>query len=565
MQNFYRIKSFTYLIKRFISGILPLTLTILLMLNAGIPAFAADGQTINNTRISIMADDLSLKDVFSIIEKKTTFIIGYDNTVDVKKHITLHASNKTVSEVLRETLMDYKGTISQVDEHHVLIRVEKAPVVNPPAKIQQSLIRIVGTVVDEKNIALPGVSVSEKVSHKGTGTDVNGQYVISVETGATLVFSFIGYENQEVVVSNQTTINIKLKPATNILNEVVAIGYQTVRKSDFTGAISSVKASELNLSAPTVGQALVGKVAGVQVSQVSGAPYESTKIRVRGVGSINASSDPLYVIDGYPAGNDLFINPEDIESIDILKDAASAAIYGSRAAGGVVLITTKHGAKDDKGKLEYDFQIGINQLAKKVDLLNSDQFAQLVIDGRNDTYHDLMINTGHAWTDAMYSDPNATRIANVGNASSVSIPLGLYNFGSQTLIHQTINTDWQNELYRNAITESHNLSFTGSSANTKYYLSAGYQDQPGIMLGTGQQKINLRANIDGNIGKRLKITGNISFTQNTNQETQDGRWDHSPTMGALIYMPIFPAYNADGKYSNQSCSCAICRLRLPVN
>ncbi len=546
MQNFYRIKISTQLIKRFISGILPLVLTILLLFNSGFPAFAADGQTIDNTRISIVADNEPLKEIFNSIEKKTSFIIGYDNAIDVSKRVTLHVNNQTVSQTLKQLLKDYKGIISQVDDHHVVIKVEKAPVVLKPAKVQQSQIRIVGTVVDEKNQPIPGVSVYEKVSRKGTATDNNGKYVISVEQGATLVFSFIGYTNQEVVVGNQSEINIALKPATNILNEVVAIGYQTVRKSDFTGAISSVKSSELNLTAPTVGQALVGKVAGVQVSQVSGAPYQSTKIRVRGVGTLNASSDPLYVIDGYPAGNDVFINPEDIESIDILKDAASAAIYGSRAAGGVVLITTKHASKDEKGKFEYDVQVGVDQLAKKVNLLNADQFAQLVIDGRNDTYHDLWINTGHTWTDAMYSDPNATRIANVGNASSVSIPPGMYNFATQSLIHQSINTDWQNELYRHPFTESHNLSFTGSSTNARYYLSAGYQDQPGIMLGTGQTKINLRANIDGNIGKRLKVTANLSFTQNTNQETQDGRWDHSPAMGALIYMPNLPAYNADG-------------------
>ncbi|TSJ35926.1 TonB-dependent receptor [Mucilaginibacter corticis] len=408
-------------------------------------------------------------------------------------------------------------------------------------------LKLSGTVVDETNQPLPGVSVRVKNTDNGVATGVDGKFSINADPGSTLVFSFIGYETQEIVLTNQTELSVKLKPVTNILNEVVAIGYQKVRKSDFTGAVASVKADELNLTAPTAGQALVGKVAGVQVSQITGAPYQSTKITVRGVGSFNASSDPLYVIDGYPAGNDLFINTEDIESIDILKDAASAAIYGSRAAGGVVLITTKHGSKiNSPGKFEYDFQVGMNQIAKKVNLLNSDQFAQLVIDGRNDTYHDLWVAAGHTWNDAMYSDPNATRIANVGNAASVSIPPGLYNFTTQSLIHQTINTDWQDELYRNAFTQSHNLSFSGNSNGTSYYFSTGYQDQPGIMLGTGQQKINLRANVDGNIGKRLKAGVNISFTQNTNQETQDGRWDHSPAFGALIYMPFFPAYNADG-------------------
>ena len=414
-------------------------------------------------------------------------------------------------------------------------------------KLAETPVKISGTVVDEKGLPLPGVSVYEKKSHKGTATDINGKFTITTEPGSTLVFAFVGYTNQEVVVGSQTTITIKLMPSTNILNEVVAIGYQTVRKSDFTGAIASVKAEELNLTAPTVGQALVGKVAGVQVAQISGSPYSTTKINVRGVGSFLASSDPLYVIDGYAAGNDLFINPDDIESIDVLKDAASAAIYGSRAAGGVVLITTKHGSKENsKGKFEYDAQVGINQLAKKVDLLNSDQFAQLVIDGRNNSYHDLWITTGHTWNDAMYSDPNDVRIKNVGNAGSVSVPPYLYNFQTQSLIHQTVNTDWQNELYRNALMQSHNLSFSGNSNGTRYYFSTGYQDQPGIMLGTGQKKINLRANVDGQIGKRLKVGANIAFTQTTNQESQDGRWDHSPAFGALIYMPFFPAYNPDG-------------------
>lgn len=417
-------------------------------------------------------------------------------------------------------------------------------------KLAEEPVKISGTITDEKGLPLPGVSVYEKKSHKGTASDINGKYSLNVEQGSTLVFAFIGYTNQEVVIGSQTQLNIKLMPSTNILNEVVAIGYQTVRKSDFTGAIASVKAEELNLTAPTVGQALVGKVAGVQVSQVSGSPYSTTKINVRGVGSFYASSDPLYVIDGYAAGNDLFINPDDIESIDILKDAASAAIYGSRAAGGVVLITTKHGSKENsKGKFEYDAQVGINGLAKKVNLLNSDQFAQLVIDGRNNSYHDLWITTGHTWNDAMYSDPNDVRIKNVGNAGSVSVPPYLYDFATQSLIHQTVNTDWQDELYRHPVTQSHSLSFSGNSNGTQYYFSTGYQDQPGIMLGTGQKKINFRANVDGQIGKRLKVGANIAFTQTTNQESQDGRWDHSPAFGALIYMPFFPAYNPDGSIS----------------
>ncbi|GAB2686509.1 TonB-dependent receptor [Mucilaginibacter koreensis] len=409
-----------------------------------------------------------------------------------------------------------------------------------------------GTVTDDNNEPLPGVSIYDKNNRaKGTTTDINGKYSINIEEGTTLVFSFVGYITQEVSTSQATPVNVKLKPQSNLLNEVVAIGYQTLRKSDVTGAISSVKANELNLTAPTLGQALVGKVAGVQVSQTSGAPYQSTKIRVRGIGSFIANSDPLYVIDGYPAGNDVYINPEDVESIDILKDAASAAIYGSRAAGGVVIITTKRG-KEGKGKFEYDVQTGFSQLAKKVKLLDADQFAQLVIDGRNNAYYDLWTNSGKTWNNSMYSDNNATRIANVGNASSVSIPPYLYDFATQSLIHQTVNTDWQDELYHNAFYQRHTLSFSGGSKDIRYYVSGGYQNQDGIILTSGQERYNFRSNIEADVNSRLHVAANIGYTQNYNKEIQEGRFDHGPVLGALIYMPFFPAYNADGSLATNA-------------
>ncbi|MDQ0967809.1 TonB-linked SusC/RagA family outer membrane protein [Flavobacterium sp. W4I14] len=402
-----------------------------------------------------------------------------------------------------------------------------------------------GTVTDQNKQPLPGVSVFEKKTKKITVTDSNGKYSISVEEAAILVFSYIGYDNQEVAVNGRQNINVTLKESSNTLNEVVAIGYQKIRKSDVTGAISSVKASEMNSTSPTVGQALVGKVAGVQVSQTSGAPYSGTKIRVRGIGSINASSDPLYVIDGYPAGNNVSINPEDIETIDILKDAASAAIYGSRASGGVVLITTKRGA-DGKGKFEYDVQGGVSQLAKKVKLLDANQFIQLLIDGRNNAYKDLWVNSGKTWNDAMFSDNNTTRIANVGNGSSVSIPADLYNFSTQQAISAAYNTDWQDELYRNAAFQRHNLSFSGGTKDVKYFLSGGYQNNDGIVTNTNQKVTNFRGNIDGKVSERLRVGANISYTQNDNREVREGRYDLSPMMSALIYLPYLPARDANG-------------------
>ncbi len=407
------------------------------------------------------------------------------------------------------------------------------------------VLTVTGKVVDEAGQPLLGVTVLEKGTNKGTVTDAAGSFSLESGPGSTLVFSFVGFIAQEVVVSGNAPLAITLKQDAMMLNEFVAVGYSTMRKSDLTGAISSVKAKELNLTTPTVGQALVGKVAGVQISQVSGAPYVGTKIRVRGVGSVNASSDPLYVIDGYPAGNDVFINPNDIESIDILKDAASAAIYGSRAAGGVVLITTRRG-KEGKGRLEYEYQFGVHQLSKKVDLLNASEFGQLMIDGRNASYRDLMVNAGKTWNDGMYSDDNATRIKNVGNAGSVSIPTDLYDFANQKLITPKYNTDWQDELYRNAPVHRHNISFSGGKNGLRYAVSGGQLNQQGIILSTGQHRTNFRTNLDADINKKLKVGANLAFTYNTNREVQEGRFNQGPILGALIYMPIFKAYNEDG-------------------
>ncbi len=413
------------------------------------------------------------------------------------------------------------------------------------AETAPRVVRLTGEVTDPNGQPLAGVSVVEKQTRRGTVTDANGRYSIEVNPGATLVFSFIGFTSQEVVVGGRAELNIKLAEAPTELAEVVAVGYQTLRKSDVTGAISNVKARELNLSAPTLGQALVGKLAGVQVSQVSGAPYVTTKIRVRGIGSINASSDPLYVIDGFPAGNDVFINPNDIETIDILKDAASAAIYGSRASGGVVLITTKRG-KEGKGKFEYEYQYGVNLLASKVSLLDASGYAQLVIDGRNNTYRDLVQNAGKPWTDAMFSDLNATRVANVGNASAVQIPTDIYDFAGQKLITPKYNTDWQNELYQSAPTQRHNLQFSGGTTGLRYLISGGYQSQQGIILSTKQNRLNFRANVDADLSKRLKAGANVFVTSTQNREVQEGRFNQGPILGALIYMPYFRAKDDNG-------------------
>ena len=429
---------------------------------------------------------------------------------------------------------------------------------------------ISGSVKSGSNEPISGATISVKLKKLSVVSKADGSFSIGASTGDVLVFSAVGFETQEVKASS-ISLNIVLVESIKSMDEIISIGYQKLRKSDVTGAVSSVRAKELNLSTPTLSQALVGKVAGVQVSQVSGAPYSGTKIRVRGIGSINASSEPLYVVDGYavggnssqgqgnggngtggfnPAttGNDIFINPDDIESIEILKDAASAAIYGSRASAGVVLITTKRG-KQGRGKLEYSYQYSQQQLANKVDLLNSSDFAEIFIDGRNASYKDILDARGIAWSNTFYSDNNATRIIKAGQTATgcgVCILESLYDFPTQKMIKPVYDTDWQDVLYGTVPVKRHNISFSGGTANTRYLISGGYLDQDGILNSTYQKRLNFRTNIDADLTDKLKTSASVFVTNTKNREVQEGRFNQGPILGALVYMPIFPAFNSDG-------------------
>lgn len=237
---------------------------------------------------------------------------------------------------------------------------------------QTDRVVISGTVKSESGEPLVGASVIVKgATTRGTIVEVDGTYSISAAEGETLVYDCLGFVSQEVKLTGKSRIDIVMIEDTNFLDETIVVGYAPMRKSDFTGSIASVKSDELQKSTATVGQALVGRVAGVEIRQSNGAPGAGVNIRVRGVNSLTASTSPLYVVDGYPVADDDFINPNDIESIEILKDAASAAIYGSRGASGVVLITTKRGRDNEKATVTYDFSYGVQTLGRKVDLVNS--------------------------------------------------------------------------------------------------------------------------------------------------------------------------------------------------
>ena len=369
------------------------------------------------------------------------------------------------------------------------------------AQAQQS---VRGVVMDVQGEPIAGANVIEKGTTNGTITDVDGQFSIQLMNAqSVLTVSFIGFSSQEVMPS--ANMEIVLQEDAHYLDDLVVVGYQTIRKSDLTGAISSVRARELNLTSPTMGQSLVGKVSGVQIFQVSGAPYHSTKIRVRGTSSVNASSDPLYVIDGYPSNDDIFISPDDIESIEILKDAASAAIYGSRASGGVVMITTKRGS-EGRARVDFSYQHTIGQLERKLDLMNSSEWVEALIDARNNTYRDLMVSAGRPWDNSWKSHTNEQRAANVtSRGQGIYIPEMFYDFPSQTMIPPAIDHDWQDALYRNAHGNRVHLNISGGRSGIRYNVSGGYQSMDGIVMYTKQERVNLRSNIDVDVSERFKI------------------------------------------------------------
>lgn len=515
-----------------------LTIGFLLITQLNLPVNASPGSS--SQVINLKVREQKLSEVLEMIEEKADYSFFY-NSKDLKlnQNISFEFEGNSINELLDKVFQETKiGYTIRGTQILLTAKTEKEQQSKP----------VYGKVIDDKGNPLPGVSIVAKGGTQGTVTDSEGSFHLNVPSEtATLVFSFIGMKTQEINMGNQTSINVTLEEETVGIEDVVVVGYQIMRKSDITGAIASVKSTELNLTTPTVGQALVGKVAGVQISQVSGAPYNTTKIRVRGTSSINASSDPLYVIDGYPSNGDLFLNMEDVESIEILKDAASAAIYGSRASGGVVLITTKKG-KEGKTIVTYDYQFGVNQLARKVKVLNAAQFFDLFVDAHNKTYKDLMLSQGKAWSDDFAHDNNVTRTTKTNNvnASTIKIPEYMYDFASGTIKSPEYDTDWQDELYRNALNNKHSLSVVGGRNGVRYAVSGGFQDQEGIMLNTDMVKFNLRSNLDIDISKKTTVGANFAYTDMKDNEVTEGRFHQSPVLAALIYLPFLKAYNDDG-------------------
>jgi TonB-linked SusC/RagA family outer membrane protein len=424
---------------------------------------------------------------------------------------------------------------------------------------------IKGKVTSEAGEPLVGASIKVKGTDKGAITDVDGSFTLALPVGqpVTLIVTYVGYEEQIIrdYVATQggnASLNISLKYSSTNLNALVVTGYGVRSKRDLTGSVASVQAKDIKEQAVTsFDQALVGKMAGVQVIQTNGAPGGNVSIRIRGVSSISAGNNPLFVIDGIPVTNDTrtassgvnsyeqpfnplaAINPSDIESIDVLKDAASAAIYGSRGSGGVILITTKKG-KAGTLKVSYDGSYGIQEVNKHVDVLDAYQYAKLVYDGHNNAYFDANPN-GKA------TDPNSVRPANP--ATQIPPQILPYLNGQQGLT----NTDWQKEIFRKAAMQSHTLSFSGGNENITFLFSGNYLNQDGIVINNNLQRYNTRFRVDAKLNK-FRMGVNMSPTFSTNKVVNsEGPW-FAPNSGVIAnslgYAPIFPVYNPNGTYAD---------------
>ncbi|MCH4551735.1 SusC/RagA family TonB-linked outer membrane protein [Aestuariibaculum lutulentum] len=366
-----------------------------------------------------------------------------------------------------------------------------------------------GTVTDQSNLPLPGVNVLVKGASRGTTTDFDGNFNISVSSGETLVFSYVGFKSAEQVVGSESVYNISLETDNAQLDEVVVVGYGTQKKTSITGAVASFSAEGLD-ERPLVrmDQALVGQLAGVRVKQTSGVPGAGFTIQVRGSGSINASNEPLYVVDGFPLDTDgqpSNLNPNDIESIQVLKDASSTAIYGSRGSNGVVLITTKRG-KSGKPKISFNTYAGWNETVKKLDVLSAEEWVERAIEHQNYAYVRNYGNQG-----ATSSDTNDQRRAILGLGPDDINTAYMYDERWLMPGHPGLDyVDWQDLYFRKGLVQSYQLSATGGNDKARYYISGDYSDQEGIAIGVNNERFNLRANVEVSPSENLKFGINLA-------------------------------------------------------
>jgi TonB-dependent starch-binding outer membrane protein SusC len=503
-------------------------------------SFEASGQEILETRVSIRLEEKSIKTILSKLEKEAKVKFMYSlELIQADRITSLNAKNQTLGEVLEVFLnplnISFRSTKSGIVLTPKTIKLGEIQSISQP-KTETSIaseIIIKGTVSDENFEKLSGVNINIKGTTQGTSTNVNGDFTISVpDPKTTLVFSFVGYLPQEVVVGNRTILNVSLKLDNKSLDEVVVIGYGTQRKRDLTGAITSIKPDEIKRSTvTTVANLLQGQVAGVVVSGGSGAPGARTSVRIRGTNSINAGNDPLYVVDGVMLnnGNDntnstftsdgnspkvfvsalTTINPDDIESMEVLKDASATAIYGARGSGGVILITTKKG-KAGKSVVTFGTEFGFQKNANPYKMLNAKEFEQLNDEAR---------------------------------ANSIPALAKIYNGEGNPY-----ETRMYDEMLRpTAMVQNYQIGVRGGTNSTTYNLSFNYFDQEGLMRSNNTKRYSVRINLESQANKWLKLGTLSSLTRLESKLISSNNLSTG-----LLFAPNQPVKDNQGFYSLNS-------------
>lgn len=460
-------------------------------------------------QISLNVKNATLTEVVAKIRQQTKITILYNNeTVAAVTPITINVKNRDVKIVLDECFKDQPVTYKVVDDVIVITLKPKPVAEEPPAAVT-----ITGSVTDEKGQLLPGVTVKVKNTINATVTNAEGKYAIKVaEDGATLVFSFVGYYTQELPVGDRSVINVTLKPQSKDLEQVVVVGYGTQRKSDLTGSLVSLSAKDFKEQPVTrLDQVLQGRAAGVEVVNNSGAPGGDVSIRIRGTNSILGDNNPLYVIDGFIGADFNNLNPDDIGSIEVLKDASSTAIYGSRGANGVVLVTTKKGT----AKQEITFTpIAYNsQVLKKMDLMSAGDFAATV------NARDVAVGIAPTFTQAQID-----------------------NFKTNG------GTNWQDLIFRNAPGQEFKIAVSGGSTQTNYFISGDYLNQNGIVLNSNYKRYAVRSNINSQISDKLAVRANISAIRRESLNANN-QGINSSVNQALSWAPTTPVRDVSGNYT----------------
>jgi TonB-linked SusC/RagA family outer membrane protein len=456
------------------------------------------------TKLNLNMTNVALIEVFEKIEEQSEFRFFYDNSqVDLTQKVSVDVTNRKIENVLDDLCKNTNISYEVMDRHILITSTGEKATLSETFQNEAKVSGKVTGATDQNGI--PGVTVMVKGTNVGTITDLDGNYSLTIpEGGRILVFSFIGMTTQEVPIDNQSVINVSLSENVVAVEEVVVIGYGTVKKSDLTGSVAVVSVKELTRNpSSSASQALQGKAPGVLVIQ-NGSPGGSATIRVRGVGSINKGSDPIYIVDGVQVGNINGIQPNEIESMQVLKDASATAIYGANGSNGVVILTTKRG-KPGKPQVNFDTYVGVNLKPQEYDMMNADQYSTFF----KGIYGDK----------PEYNQPFREKY---------------YGEGWQQ------GTSWQDEMFKTGLNQNYHLSIAGGGENSNYNVSLGYVNEDGTVIKTNAERYTIRANSDFTLGKHVKIGESISLNYNIGESpmtNQIGIYD-------LISSPLMKVYNS---------------------